>query len=81
MQELIEHLGINPERLGELSEAGQAVLAAVDIDAITESDLDVFRELFDAEAYRRAQLAAIPKEVAAKRAQYVALGGDPADLD
>ncbi|MDO5701317.1 MAG: hypothetical protein Q4P36_07620 [Bowdeniella nasicola] len=50
-------------------------------DVVTDTDLAIFRELFDAENYRRQQLATIPREIAHRREQYIALGGDPDDLD
>lgn len=78
---LFERLELPLTLLAKLSPAGQAALAAVDVDQITDDDMAVFDRLFGAEQLRRARLAAIPREIAEQKAAYVKAGGDLADLD
>lgn len=53
----------------------------MDLTTYDDEELDQLRRDVLAERERRNKVAAIPDQIAALRDEYLAAGGDPADLD
>ena len=52
----------------------------MDLTAYTDEDLDALRLAVLVEQERRTKIAGIPDQITALRDEYLAAGGDPADL-
>ena len=53
---------------------------AVDLTTYSDEDLSVLRTQVNAETVRRAQLRAMPDQIRQNATDYMAMGGDSADL-
>lgn len=53
---------------------------AVDLTTYTDDDLAALRTQVNAETVRRAQLRAMPEQIRQNATDYMAMGGDSADL-
>lgn len=53
---------------------------AVDLTTYSDEDLAVLRNQVNAETVRRAQLRAMPEQIRQNATDYMAMGGDSADL-